>query len=133
LSPLVHESVVTELTDIESTTLTHRVVLLGVAELSGRDEVPAHAGEVVSRCIDSIGEIEGDVLGRVSEADVARALNELEDAGLVERAEVGDTSAVGKGRPAYVLPMGTERVCDALRDDGRIAAVVERVRTVCAE
>ena len=120
-----------ELTDVESTTLTHRVVLLGVAELSGRDNVPAHAGEVVSTCIDSIDDVEGDVLGRVSEADVARALNELEDAGLVERAEVGDTSAVGKGRPAYVLPMGTDELCVALADDTRLDTLVEHVRTVC--
>jgi hypothetical protein len=123
----------TELTDIDATTLTHRVVLLGVAELSGRDELPAHAGEVVSCCIDRVDEVEGDVLGKVSEADVARALNQLEDAGLVERADVGDTSAVGKGRPAYVLPMGVGTLCEALDDDDRIAAIAERVRTVCAE
>ena len=121
----------TELTDVESTTLTHRVVLLGVAELSGRDNVPAHAGEVVSTCIDSIDTIEGDVLGKVSEADVARALNELEDAGLVERAEVGDTSAVGKGRPAYVLPLGAETLCESLDDDTRINGLVDHVRDVC--
>lgn len=120
-----------ELTDVESTTLTHRVVLLGVAELSGRDDVPAHAGEIVSTCIDSIDAVEGDVLGRVSEADVARALNELEDAGLVERADVGDTSAVGKGRPAYALPMGAEPLCEALADDARLEALVEHVRQVC--
>jgi hypothetical protein len=117
--------------DLDATTLTHRVVLLGVAELSGRDAVPAHAGEVVSTCIDHVDEVGGDVLGKVSEADVARALNELEDAGLVERADVGDTSAVGKGRPAYVLPMGTESLCERLDDDDRLTALVDRVRTVC--
>jgi hypothetical protein len=122
-----------DLSDVASTTLTHRLVLLGVAELSGRDELPAHAGEIVSCCIDRVDEVEGDVLGRLSEADVARALNELEDAELVERADVGDTSAVGKGRPAYVLPMGAEGLCDALHDDDRVAPVVERVRTVHAE
>jgi DNA-binding transcriptional ArsR family regulator len=120
-----------EPTGVESTTLTHRVVLLGVAELSGRDDVPAHAGEIVSTCIDNIDGVEGDVLGRVSEADVARALNELEDAGLVDRAEVGDTSAVGKGRPAYVLPMGADQLCAALADDTRLEALVEHVRAVC--
>jgi hypothetical protein len=120
-----------EPTDIESTTLTHRVVLLSVAELSGRDDVPAHAGEIVSTCIDSIDTVEGDVLGKLSEADVARALNQLEDTGLVERAEVGDTSAVGKGRPAYVLPMGGKTVCEALDEDDRLEALVGRVRAVC--
>jgi hypothetical protein len=122
-----------DLSDLESTTLTHRVVLLGVAELSGRDAVPAHAGEVVSTCVDRVDEVEGDVLGRVSEADVARALNQLEDAGLVERADVGDTSAVGKGRPAYVLPMGTDALCDTLADDARLAALVDHVRMVCEQ
>jgi hypothetical protein len=120
-----------ELTDVESTALTHRVVLLGVAELSGRDDVPAHAGEIVSTCIDNIDVVRGDVLGKLSEADVARALNQLEDAGLVERADVGDTSAVGKGRPAYVLPVGTTELCEALDGDERLTALVGHVRTVC--
>jgi hypothetical protein len=120
-----------EHTDVAETTLTHRVVLLGVAELSGRDDVPAHAGEVVSVCIDNLANVDGDVLGRLSEADVARALNELEDVGLVERADVGDTSAVGKGRPAYVLPMGPDTLCDAFDDDDRVAALVDHVEAVC--
>jgi hypothetical protein len=119
------------LSDVESTTLTHRVVLLGVAELAGRDDVPAHAGEVVSTCIDHLDDVEGDVLGKVSEADVARALNELEDAGLVERADLGDTSAVGKGRPAYVLPMGSKTLCETLDDDDRLTRLVDQVQTVC--
>jgi hypothetical protein len=116
-----------ELTDVEATTLTHRVVLLGVAELGGRDEVPAHAGEIVSVCIDNLADVEGDVVGSLSEADVARALNELEDAGLVERGDVGDTSAVGKGRPAYVLPMGGDALCETFEDDDRLTTLVERV------
>ena len=120
-----------ELSGVEGTTLTQRVVLLGVAELSGRDDVPAHAGEIVSVCIDHVDEVGGDVLGRVSEADVARALNQLEDAELVERAEVGDTSAVGKGRPAYVLPMGAEALCETFDDDDRLARLVDHVRTAC--
>lgn len=118
-----------ELTDVEETALTHRVVLLGVAELSGRDEAPAHAGDVVSVCIDNLADVDADVMGRLSEADVARALNELEDAGLVERADVGDTSAVGKGRPAYVLPMDIEQLCEAFGDDDRVTTLVEHVET----
>jgi hypothetical protein len=120
-----------EPSDVEETTLTQRVVLLGVAELSGRDDVPAHAGEIVSVCVDHVDDVGGDVLGRVSEADVARALNQLEDAALVERAEVGDTSAVGKGRPAYVLPMGASALCETLDDDDRLTRLVGHVRAVC--
>ncbi len=119
-----------ELTDVEATPLAHRVVLLGIAELGGRDEVPAHAGEIVSVCIDNLADVEGEVIGTLSEADVARALNELEDAGLVERADVGDTSAVGKGRPAYVLPMRTETLCETLEDDDRLTTLVEQVEAV---
>lgn len=119
-----------ELTDVEETALTHRVVLLGVAELSGHDEVPAHAGDIVSVCIDNLADVHADVMGTLSEADVARALNELEDAGLVERADVGDTSAVGKGRPAYVLPMGIERLCEVFGDDDRLTALVDHVEAV---
>ena len=118
-----------DLTDVESTTLTHRVVLLGIAELSEGEEVPAHAGDVAGTCLDSINAVEGDVVGHLSEADVARALNELEDAGLVERADVGDTTAVGKGRPAYSLSMGAESLCESLADDERLGGLVERVRT----
>lgn len=120
-----------ELTGVETTTLTHRVVLLGVAELSGQDGAPANAGEVVRTCTGSLADVEGDVVGTLSEADVARALNELEAADLVERAGVDDTSAVGKGRPAYVLPMGTESLCETLADDDRLTALVDHVRSVC--
>lgn len=119
-----------ELTNVEETALTHRVVLLGVAELSGRDDAPAHAGDVVSVCMDNLADVDADVVGHLSEADVARALNELEDAGFVERADVGDTSAVGKGRPAYVLPMGVERLCEALGDDDRLTTLVGHVEAV---
>jgi hypothetical protein len=122
-----------ELSDIDATTLTHRVVLLGVAELGGHDDTPAHAGDVVSTCVDRVDEVGGDVLGRLSEADVARALNELEDAGLVDRADVGDTSAVGKGRPAYVLPMDADALCETLGDDDRLETLVDHVRTVCED
>lgn len=118
-------------TDVEATTLEHRVVLLGVAALSGAEGAPAHAGEVAVTCIDNLDLVGGDVLGTISEAEVARALNELEDAGLVERADVGDTSAVGKGRPAYVLPIGAESLCETLADDDRLTALVDHVRTAC--
>lgn len=117
-----------ELSDVESTSLAHRVVLLGIAELSGQDDVPAHTGSVVRTCIDRLDEVGGDVVGRFSEAEVARALNELEDAGLVKRGDVGDTSAVGKGRPAYVLSMDSETLCAELEDDDRLTELVDHVR-----
>jgi hypothetical protein len=118
-----------QLTDVE-TTLEHRVVLLGIAELSGAERVPAHAGEVAGTCIDNLNLVGGDVLGTISEAEVARTLNELEDAGLVERADVGDTSAVGKGRPTYVLQMSVESLCETLADDDRLTELVDHVQTV---
>lgn len=119
-----------DLTGLESTSLTHRVVLLGMAELNGREETPANAGEVVRTCLDSLENVDGDVLGRLSEADAARALNELEAAGLVETVDFGDSTAVGKGRPAYVLPVDVDSLCETFEDDERLTALVSRIRAV---
>ncbi len=117
---------------IESTTLSERVVLLGVTELQGRGETPVHSSIVKRACVQRLGEVDGEVVGSLSESDVVRALNRLEDDGLVERVTVEDPSPVGKGRPTYELSPDAGDVLDALAEDDRVARLVERVRDAAA-
>lgn len=108
---------------IEGTTLTHRVVLLGVTDLATDDGTPAHAGEVRQACRASLDAVETEVVGTLTEAEVTRALNELEAEGLLS-AEREDTSATGKGRPHYDLAVESERLLGDLRGDDRVAPLV---------
>jgi len=109
---------------IDETTLTHRVVLLGVADLAAADGTPAHAGEVRQACRVDIEAIEGDVVGTLTEAEVARALNELEAEGLLS-ATRGDTSATGKGRPRFDLAADRQSLLADLREDDRVRPIVD--------
>jgi hypothetical protein len=65
-----------EFADVGSTTLTHRIALVGVVELGGQDDIPTHAGEITRCCIDRVDAAEIDILGKVLEADMVRARNE---------------------------------------------------------
>ena len=118
----------TEDLTVDETTLAQRVVLLGVTKLAHDDAVPAHSGEIVETCTAAIDAVGGDVDGRLSEADVSRALNQLEDGRLVTKVGVGETSPVGKGRPRYDLNVDVETVLDTCVDDERVATLVERIR-----
>lgn len=117
-----------EETDLEGLDLTHRVVLIGVVERSERSDLPAHAGEIRVTCSDAIDRVEGAVVGTLTEAEVARALNELDAAGLVD-GERENTSATGKGRPAFRLSVDGVAVLDELERDDRVARLVSRVRS----
>jgi len=109
---------------IDETTLTHRVVLLGVADLAAADGTPAHAGEVRRTCRADLEAVEGDVVGTLTEAEVARALNELEAEGLLS-ATRGDTSATGKGRPRFDLAADHDSLLADLREDDRVRPLVD--------
>jgi predicted ArsR family transcriptional regulator len=109
---------------IDETTLTHRVVLLGVADLAAADGTPAHAGEIRRVCREDLAAVEGDVLGTLTEAEIARALNELEAEGLVSAAR-GDTSATGKGRPRFELAVDRDTLLADLHGDERISSLVD--------
>lgn len=113
--------------DVEGLSLTHRVVLLGLADLSGRDATPAHAATVVSACNGTLDAAESRdaVLGRLAEAEAARALNELEASGPVASVRESESPA-GKGRPHYRLTVDREAVLDAVADDDRLAPLVDR-------
>lgn len=118
---------------IESTSLSQRVVLLGLVELSEQGTTPVHSGDVKRVCQSRLEEIEGDVVGGLSEPEAIRALNELAGAGVLSEAEVEDRSPVGKGRPTYALAADTAAVLDALAEDDRIAPLVEEIRTETAQ
>lgn len=114
--------------DLESTSLTERVVLLGVASLTDGDESSVHSGMVVRTCAREFDDIRGDVLGKLSEADAVRSLNRLEADGLLDEDDGGDTSPVGKGRPRYRLTVDRETVLDTFAEDDRLRDVVARIR-----
>ncbi|MEF8908206.1 MAG: hypothetical protein V5A13_10125 [Haloarculaceae archaeon] len=107
--------------ELETRSLADCVVLLALADLSVADNTPAHTGEVCRACNEVVEELEGDVLGSVSEAEVNRALNRLEADDHVVAEPSDDTSAVGKGRPRFVLEADPAAVLDALAQDDRVA------------
>ena len=109
--------------EIETRPLADCVALLALAELSTEDGTPVHTGEVNRVCNEAAERIDGDVLGSVSEAEVNRALNRLEADGHVVAEPSDDTSAVGKGRPQFVLEDDLSAVVDALSDDDRVAGL----------
>jgi len=111
--------------DFDGLDLTHRVILLGVVELDDEDHTPVHAGEVRAHCSDVLASIEGDVVGTLTEAEVARALNELDAAGFLEGSR-DDTSPSGKGRPGFRLGVAGEDVFDAFAGDDRLGSLVSR-------
>lgn len=108
-------------TELETRSLADCVVLLALAELSTDGVTPAHTGEVCRTCNEAVEEVGGDVLGSVSEAEVNRALNRLEADSHVVAEPSDDTSAVGKGRPRFVLEEDLSAVVDALAEDDRVA------------
>lgn len=115
-----------EAPDFDGLDLTHRVVLLGVVELDSEGRTPVHAGEVRAHCSDTLASVEGDVVGTLTEAEVARALNELDAADLLAGSR-DNTSPSGKGRPGFRLGVAGEDVLEALDDDERVSPLVASV------
>ncbi|MFT4881509.1 MAG: hypothetical protein ACI9CA_002014 [Natronomonas sp.] len=107
--------------ELGTRSLADCVVLLALAELSTDGETPAHTGEVCRACDETAEELNGEVLGSVSEAEVNRALNRLEADDHVAAEPSDDTSAVGKGRPRFVLEEELPTVVDSLAEDDRVA------------
>lgn len=112
--------------DITSLSLSSRVVLLAVTHLEEADETPAHTGQVIRAAKDHLESVDAETLGRVSESEVSRALNRLEDADLLGMAN-DDPSPVGKGRPSYALEVAPGTVIDALADDPEVEPLVDRI------
>lgn len=116
----------TDAADVDGTSLTHRVVLLGLTDRETGDATPAHAGEVRRSCTERLDAVAGDVVGTLSEAEVARSLNELEAEGLVD-ATRDATTATGKGRPRYTLAVERDTLLDELSTDERVRPLVDVV------
>lgn len=112
---------------LDSTTLVQRLTLIGVSHLSTLDETPAHAGEIARTCARQVDAVDADVVGAVSEAEVTRALNELDAADLVDIADVDDRSPTGKGRPAYEPEFDAETLVEAFGDDDRLDRLLDRL------
>jgi predicted transcriptional regulator len=112
--------------DIDETTLTERVVLLGVLRQARRDETPATSAELQSVCEDCLDAVDAEVVGRLTEAEVTRALNSLAASALVEEA-LPKRSPVGKGRPSYDLTVEESTLLSALSADDRVRPVVDYI------
>lgn len=113
--------------EISSLSLSGRVVLLTMADLSLSGDTPVHTGRVIRATTDHLDAVDADTIGTLDEAEVNRALNRLEEEGLVEMAQPDDTSPVGKGRPAYSLSVSTDTVVDALSDDKDVTGLATQV------
>lgn len=111
--------------DLESMSFVQRVVLCGLVDLSTAGETPANSAELRAAATECLAVADADVMGRVSEADVMRALNGLADSPLVDETRPDDSSPVGKGRPVYELDVGTARVREELSEDDRLASLFE--------
>lgn len=113
--------------DLGSTTLTQRLALISVARLAAADDTPAHAGAIARACSDYVDDVDGDVVGSVSEAAATRALNELEDRDLVHMTTDGSDSPVGKGRPEYEPAYDATALIEAFEDDDRLAPLLSQL------
>ncbi|NHN41603.1 hypothetical protein G9C85_08125 [Halorubellus sp. JP-L1] len=114
--------------DVSDLSLEKRVVLLGLASLEAEDGTPAHAPRVRRSCSERVAPHSEAVVGTLDEATVARALNELDASGHVDRVTPDTTSAVGKGRPEFALAAPTDAALSALGDDDALADAVDAVR-----
>jgi predicted transcriptional regulator len=114
--------------DLSETTLAQRLVLLGVLHLDQTGETPAHTIDVIHACTDHLDDVDADLVGDLSEAEVSRALNRLEADGFVRKVVEGERSAVGKGRPTYALQVDEETLLDDLADDRRVVRLVDHIR-----
>lgn len=108
-------------TTVAEATLVQQVVLAGVAWSATRDEAPVRADEVRSICNDRFE----DVTGRLSPADVSRALSVLAAEGVLEERRPDDRSPAGKGRPNYALEVDPDSVVDALDGEPEVTPLVD--------
>jgi hypothetical protein len=109
--------------DPEQTTFVQRVVLCCLLEADG-GRLPIDAAEVRTAAKDLLERADDQPVGGLSEADVARALNELVEAGLLEERRSEDRSPVGKGRPRYALDADADEVRSEL-EGGDVGSLLE--------
>lgn len=113
--------------DLESASLTERLVLLSVVERAASDGEPVGSVAIRDCCLDHLADVETDVIGTPSEADVMRALRTLAVGEYLSEVDPGERSPVGKGRPSYALDVDPAAILRTLESDDRLAPVVDRV------
>jgi hypothetical protein len=114
-------------TDIESLSLTERLVLLGITDGVLDNDDPIPSWDVRERCDPIVDEIDADVVSKPAEQDVIRVLQTLGSEPFVHE-NMEDTSPAGKGRPKYSLEADPDDVLDALSSDDRLADAVGQLR-----
>jgi len=114
-------------TDIQSRSLSSRVILLCMVDLERSGATPVHTAEIISAARERLESVETDTLGRLSEAGVSRSVKELEADGLLEVVETEDRSPTGKGRPTYTMAVDTGIVIEGLAGDEAVAALADHV------
>lgn len=100
-----------------SVSMTNQFVLLGVAELDRKGETPVQTHELRQYCKQQLSDVDTEVVGTLTEADVIRSLYRLEDEGLVDEAQSVATSPTGKGRQSYTLAVTVEDVYEGVADE----------------
>jgi hypothetical protein len=110
---------------LESTSLADRVVVATLVSLSATGRTPANTAEIREASAEYLDGDRTETVGRLSEADVIRALNGLAETDLVVETRPDDSSPVGKGRPEYDLGVDAGVVRESLADDERVAAMLE--------
>jgi hypothetical protein len=113
--------------ELDSTTLTERLVLLAIADAAVRNETPVASVDIRQRCRGLCESVDAEVLSTPDEPDVMRALSVLGAEPYIEEVRQ-ETSPVGKGRPQYDLDTDPSDVLDALVEDDRLEGTVESVR-----
>lgn len=109
---------------LEDLSLPQRVVLVGLTALEGDGGTPAQVNVITRR---ARAEVDGiDDIGKLTEAEVDRTMNVLEAAEVVTVPSTGDSSPVGKGRPAYELAVDVDTVAAELAEDDRLTSVVDK-------
>jgi predicted transcriptional regulator len=111
--------------EFESTTLVQRVVLSCLVDHSEAGETPCDTAQIRESVTNRFETSDIDGIGRISEADVMRALNGLAETTLVDEQRPDDRSPVGKGRPEYSLSIDHETLRSELSDDERVAPILK--------
>lgn len=122
-SPTLPPAMTTE-PDPSDLPLPQRVVLLSLTHCVRTGHEPVHTGDIIQACRNQRDALRDEALGSLGEAEVSRALNQLEAQGYVEL-EPRDTSPTGKGRPVYTLGVDAETVVEAFRPDTQLQAMLE--------
>lgn len=114
--------------DIESLSVTERLVLLSITDLDAAGETPVESLTLKQRTREILGLADLEVVGELSEPDIMRALNVLGAQPYVGES-TSETSATGKGRPKYELAVAPDGVLDALSGDDRLADAIAEIPT----